>query len=168
MPLVTTDEVEALISPGIETDALEDVIAREEAWLARKIGPLTGMRTVTLRPDLASGPLTLRRPAASVLVTMGEGGLVEATLGSDGLTILPPSLTRWVNPVVVTFTPTDEAEVKRAVIDLVRLAVTTSPYSQEGSEGHSYSRRYTPEFQREVIARRLVHRPKTASVSFLG
>ena len=47
----------------------------------------------------------------------------------------------WTGPsVVVTYTPDDGDAVKRALVDLVRLTVTASPFVSEDAGGYSYQR----------------------------
>lgn len=143
--LLDPDHVAALMSPGIDTSDLVLVIEREEDWLANDpvdgIGPLVGERTDVLW--VAPGddrPLLLARPTAAVEIV-------------DGGTPVPPDDVRlldgtriervgaWRGPTVaVTSTPSDQHSVERVLLELVRLTLSASPYQQESSEGHSYTR----------------------------
>ncbi len=141
MPVVTLDEIRALVPNGLASVDLLGVIEREEAAFARVIGPLTGSRTLTLYDVAADGAFHLRRPVASVTIT-DNGVAVAASafrLVDDG-TVIQPISGAWLGPVAITFTPTDELEVKRVVIDLVRLALTETGFESESVGDHSYSR----------------------------
>lgn len=159
MSLLLLAEARALISTGLGDADLQGVIDREEAWLARRIGALTGSRTQTfhVRSADADDPLWLRRPTSAVTVTdngvattavrlLRDGSMVESTAGS------------WTGPVAVTYTPTDPEEVRRAIVALVRLSVSDSAYDSETIGDYSYSRERSPAAQREAIVRDLVPR----------
>src|SRR4051812_15402423 len=72
MSLVSPAQVRALVDTDLSDPDLADVIAREEAALARAIGPLAGERTETMyiawHPDAHELPLALRRPTDAVTV----------------------------------------------------------------------------------------------------
>jgi hypothetical protein len=145
--LVSPDTIEALMAPGIDSTALQSLINRQEAWLARQIGPLVGERTQ--RIYVAPGDydaLILQRATDAVSVIDGD------PRAEPPPTELDPSLVRlvgerrlekagpWSGPEVhATYTPTDELEVEEAVIDLCRIVLAASPYQTEASEGHSYT-----------------------------
>lgn len=143
--LLDPDHVAALMSPGIDTSDLVLVIEREEDWLANDpvdgIGPLVGERTDVLW--VAPGddrPLLLARPTTAVEVV--DGGVAvppdEIRL-LDGIRVERGGA--WRGPsVAVTSTPSDQAAVERVLLELVRLTLSASPYQQESSEGHSYTR----------------------------
>lgn len=152
--LVSIAEVRALVRSRLSDTDLQAVIDREEAWLAGKVGTLTGERTDTYRPDLGNTPLYLRRRAPSVVVT--DDG---ATLVADTDYLFTPSTgmirrVSWVEPVppwreqplawrgVVTVksTPSDAAAVKRAVIELVRGTVGETGMDSETIGDYSYTR----------------------------
>ena len=47
----------------------------------------------------------------------------------------------WRGPTVaVTSTPSDQSAVERVLLELVRMTLSSSPYAQESSDGHSYTR----------------------------
>jgi hypothetical protein len=169
MSIVDVAEVEALISPGLEAEALQGVIDREEDWLATDavvgIGPLTGERTQTIWVQAGyADPLLLRRPTSPTAGGSGEEFAVVdggVTLTPDQYALTGPArLERiggsWQGPKVeVTSTPTDLQSVRRAILELCRLTLTASPFAQESTEGHSSSRSVPVEAQREAIARKL-------------
>jgi hypothetical protein len=47
--MLTTAQARALITTSLSDQDLDEVIAREEAWLARRIGPLEGERVETFQ-----------------------------------------------------------------------------------------------------------------------
>ncbi len=122
MALTTVAEVRALVDSDLSDDDLQDVIEREEAWLAQRVGRLAGPRTAVFRNTQRYEVLRLPRPAASIDVASG-GNVVTANLSDDGYQI-DPGLNWWLAPVAVTWTPADEQIVRRGVIELVRLMVT--------------------------------------------
>lgn len=140
MSLVTLGDVRALVKSGLSDPDLQAVIDREEAWLASRIGALTGERTDTFTPG-ADAPLYLRRQAASVVLT--DAGVAVA---ADQFTFTPSAgqirriYGSWKGPVTVTYTPTDSATVARAVIELVRGTTTETGYESESMGDYSYSR----------------------------
>ena len=163
--VVTVAQVKAVVSTDMSDADLEDVIAREEAWLARRIGPLAGEREQTcylIDSDLDM-PLYLTRPVDEVTVTDYDVELDPALvrLLANG-TMVERADRGWEGPIVVlTFTPNDELEVQRAVIELVRISVSTTPFESERIGEYSYSRgagtaARTPALLREEIVRELL------------
>lgn len=158
--LLDPDHVAALMSPGIDGDDLMLVIEREEDWLANDpvdgIGQLAGERSDVLWVTPGDDrPLLLARPTAAVEVIDGgvpvPGGeirLLDGTrLERDGA---------WHGPTVtVTSTPTDQKAVERVLLELVRLTLSSSPYAQESSDGHSYTRPADLGVTRSRLARSL-------------
>lgn len=140
---VTTDEVRVLVDTPLTDPQLEDVIARESAWLTRRIGLLDGERTEIAYPADCDRdkPLLLRRPTDAVVVTDDGTELAEATvrLVSDG-TAIERTDGPWRGTVAIAYTPNDEAEVASALIELVRLVVTETGYVSERIGEYSYSR----------------------------
>lgn len=126
----------------------QDIIDEQEAWLARRIGTLVGARTETFRVGLGgtSAKLGLARPTDSVSVVDGS-----VTLATDrtrlvdhgaSLILADVEISPWWNgPYVgVTYTPSDELEVRKAIFDLVGLAA--APLEKHTSEqigAYSYS-----------------------------
>lgn len=136
--MLTVEQARALITTSLSDDDLEDVIAREEGWLARRIGPLDGERTETF-PEayFADGEetLRLRRPTADVTVEDTAGAVTVSLRGWSDVVRDEGS---WSGDVTVTYTPSDEVEVERAIITLVRLALTESGYTGETVGTHAY------------------------------
>ncbi len=156
--VVSVDDVRALVASGLTTAQLQAVIDREEAALARRIGPLAGPRTVTYQQGGGS-TLRLQRPARAVSV--GEGGIALGSsafaLLSDGRSILRTGASWWSSPTAVTYTPDDLAEVRRVVIELVRLTVNQTGYESEQVAGE-YSYKALPAGEREALIRSLLPR----------
>jgi hypothetical protein len=118
----------------------QDIIDEQEAWLARRIGLLVGDRTETFRVGLGgtSAKLALARPADSVTVVDGA-----VTLDADrtrlvdhgaSLILADVEVSPWWNGpyVSVTYEPSDELEVRKAIFDLVGLSAT--PLEKHKSE----------------------------------
>jgi len=145
-------EVRALVRSRLSDPDLQVVIDREEAWLAGRVGPLTGERTDTFTPGLGDTPLYLRRRAESVVLTddgrtlaaseflfTPSTGMIRRIVGylSD-----PPRYLyvagAWQGTVTATYTPADEADVKLAVIALVRIALNESGYQSETIGDYAY------------------------------
>ena len=158
--LLDPDHVAALMSPGIDSGDLVHVIEREEDWLANDpvdgIGQLVGERTNVLW--VAPGddrPLLLARPTAAVEVV--DGGV---PVSPDAVRLLGGARVErdgaWRGPsVLVTSTPSDQSAVERVLLELVRLSLTSSPYTQESSDGHSYTRPTDLTVTRTRLARSL-------------
>jgi hypothetical protein len=158
--LLDPDHVAALMSPGIEAADLVLVIEREEDWLANDpvdgIGQLLGSRVDTIWVSPGDDrPLLLARPTAAVEVV--DGGVAVA--GGDVYLLGGTRIERvgaWRGPAVaVTSTPSDQQAVERVLVELVRLTLSASPYEQESSEGHSYTRPTDPGVARARLARSL-------------
>jgi hypothetical protein len=151
---VSIAEVRALIKSRLSDSDLQDVIDREEAWLAGKVGTLTGERTETYRPSPGDQPVYLQRRAESVVVT--DDGV---TLVADTDYLFTPSTgmirrVSWVEPVppwrqqplawrgvvTVTSTPSDGAAVERAIIELIRGTVGETGLDSETIGDYSYTR----------------------------
>jgi hypothetical protein len=158
--LLDPDHVAALMSPGIDGDDLVHVIEREEDWLANDpadgIGQLVGERTDVLW--VAPGddrPLLLARPTAAVEVIDGGVPVPPDALRLLGAVRVERDGT-WRGPSVsVTSTPSDQSAVERVLLELVRLSLTSSPYTQESSDGHSYTRPADLTVTRTRLARSL-------------
>ena len=148
MSLITIAQARARNVPlPVDDTAAQDVIDEQEAWLARRIGPLTGSRAETFYVGLSEtrGKLGLRRHTDAVVVT-DAGAAVAADqyrLTDDGASIArvysAPSRW-WTGPyVTATYTPNDQAEVESALYDLVALASTPATgYASEQIGAYSY------------------------------
>lgn len=152
MSLVTKEQVRALVKQArrLPDPDLQDVIDREEAYLARRIGPLAGSRTLRFRrPTYSVETWALRLPRPTLIddVAVVDNGVVIAAAGVRLLgrgyiveragNLIPGSFS---GPVDVTFTPSDELEVVRVVIELVRLQTTETGFSSETIGGYTYQR----------------------------
>ena len=153
--LVSIAEVRALVKSAISDEDLEDVIDREESWLTGKIGTLTGERTDTFTPGIGDTPLYLSRQAPSVVLT-DAGRTMAASeflftpstgqirrIWSPDLTGTPPwrqLYLGWQGTVTARYTPSDEAAVKRAIIELARLTVGETGMASETMGTYSYTR----------------------------
>ncbi len=137
MSLTTEAEVRALVETALDDVSLQAVIDREEAWLARRIGPLSGPRTVTYRYPDVRGVIQLDRPTDAVTVT---DNAVATPIYLDGYAIERQS-GYWTGPVSITSTPNDLDEVKRAVIQLVSLTLRgPNDLASEQIGSYSYQR----------------------------
>lgn len=161
MSLVSVAEVRALVETTLGDVDLQDVIDREEDSVARRIGPLSGPRTITIPfPDRLTA-FHLPRPAKDVTLTESGVSSTFRVLSDGGI---ERTTGYWYGPVAVTFTPIDTIEVKRVVIELVRIVVTDTGYASESAGPFSYSRGGTTAEMRAALIRGL--RPK-ASIGVL-
>jgi hypothetical protein len=176
MSLVTVAEVRALVSTDLSDDDLQDVIDREEAELAHRIGPLTGARTETFTPDHSAHRLYLRRPTNAVTVT-SDGEAV--TLGDDDGeyrlvkhgSALHLNNNTWGGTVTAAYTPNDELRVRRVLIELIRLTTTETGYVSERIGQYSYSKAQTPgasQATREALIQTLIPTLGLASMRLQG
>ena len=147
--LVSIAEARALVRSRLSDSDLQAVIDREEAWLAGKVGVLTGERTDTWQPGIGDTPLYLPRRAESVVLTDDGESLVADTdylfTPSTGMIrrivgYLYGSPSYWQGTVTATWTPSDEAAVKRAVIELVRGTVGETGFDSETIGDYAYTR----------------------------
>lgn len=176
MSLVSVAEVQALVSTELSDDDLQDVIDREEAELAARIGPLTGARTETFYPDHAAERLYLQRRTDAVTVT-SDGTAI--TLGDDDGeyrllgrgSILNFNANTWGEVVTAAYTPNDELRLKRVLIELIRLTTTETGYVSERIGQYSYQRAQTPgavESTREALIRSLLPNLGHGSIRLRG
>lgn len=146
-PHVTpVDDVRALVSTTLTDEQLGDIIGREEAWLARRIGQLIGERTETF--PLAGYrrvqyEVRLRRPTDVVEVTDNDAAITDVILTHDGWRVAKNlGAGSFIGPVTVTYTPTDDAEVRSVLIDLIRLTIAaggvTPGFKSESIGDYSY------------------------------
>jgi len=160
MSLLTLAEARALISTSLGDVAFQGVIDREEAWLARRIGALSGARTQTFHVRVADAddPLWLRRPTSAVTVADNGVATTAIRLLRDG-TVVEKTTGSWTGPVAVTSTPNDAEEVRRVIVELIRIGVSASAYAAETIGDYSYSRGAdSPASQRDALVRDLVPR----------
>lgn len=143
MAYLSAAEVTARITTSRPTSVVENIIDEEEAWLARRIGPLTGARTETFQDLEPDAVLRLRRPTNAVTVTDDGDALTDVELRWRG-TRVARTVGSWVGDVAVTYTPNDEQEVRRVLFDLIRLALTddgsaTGAFQSESIGDYSYT-----------------------------
>lgn len=121
--------------------AAQNILDETEAWLARRIGPLTGDRTETFYTSVyrTSGALGLKRFTDAVTVIDGALSATQQVdpdhlrIVQEGAAVtrsaLAPS-SYWRGPYIkVTYEPNDLLEVTRALYQLASLEV--SPESGE-------------------------------------
>lgn len=133
--VLSVEEARALVTTSLSDASLEDVIVREEAFLRRRIGPLTGLRTETFVSSIGDETLELYRRTGSVVVVDDVGDVTDLAL--RGWSDVVRTSGSWNGAPIVTYEPSDEDEIRKALIDLVRLAVTESGYAQEAAGGYS-------------------------------
>jgi hypothetical protein len=162
---VRLSQVRALVRSRLDDSDLQDVIDREESWLATKIGALAGERTDTFHPGTTNTPIYLPRRAESVVVTdagipvaaadlvftPSTGCIRRAVIDNPWPTNGPvpfgysepgvePYYPRWNGAVAVTWTPSDGAAVTRAIIELVRGTVGETGMESETIGDYQYTR----------------------------
>lgn len=159
--MLTVQEARALITTSLSDEDLEDVIEREEDWLARRIGPLDGERVETFVSRDGDEVLRLMRPASEVVVQDGRGAVTDYRLRrwSDVAPGSDSAVLSWQGDVLVTYVPDDASEVKRSLITLVRLTLQESAYSGETTQGFSYSASLQEQRQQRYTAWRSLLRP---------
>jgi hypothetical protein len=127
--------------------AAQNILDETEAWLARKIGPLTGDRTETFYAGVysVSGALGLKRFTDAVTVTDGGSAVdpSQVRLVREGAavthTYVAPSAI-WRGPYIgVTYEPNDLLEVTRALYALVELELSPEAGEITGETIGSYS-----------------------------
>lgn len=160
--MLTVDEARALVTTSLSDADLADVISRQEAWLARRVGPLDGQRTETFVTPDGDEVLHLQRPGQSDSMTVSdEGGAVTAVALRGWSDVVRTDSISWDTPVTVAYTPSDEDEVKEALLTLVRLAVTESGFNSESQQGYSYSHDHGMRRRMRWEAWRQLLRPRT-------
>lgn len=163
MSLLSVEEFENVVGTGADETTIQDVIDREEAQLAHDLGgELAGEREETYRPGVGyDGPVYLRRYTDAVEVTdagaavtarlIGKGGAIERADGA------------WQGDVVVTYTPSDEARLKRALTELVRDIIVPDRDREAGTardDRDAIARR-----RRAILVRDLRPSPRHGTVS---
>lgn len=169
--VLSLTEARDLIGTALDDAALNRVIAAEESWLERRIGKLSGPRTQAtfVSPYDVMNTLLLIRPTAE-----DGSGITAVTDGTNTVSLSDVRVVKrgtgieriagwWVattdlqfGPVKVTYIPNDLAEVKSALIDLVRLRLPDPGLQSESVEGYSYTRAPASRATRDRIARDLL------------
>src|SRR5437660_5288174 len=160
MSVVSVEDVEGVMSTGLDPAVLQKVIDREEDWLANDqqngIGQLVGARTQTVyRSQGSLDPIYLARPTLAIAVVEGTQILDPTEVVLVGRMRVEHKRGFWnAASIAVTYDPSDALQVEAAILELVQLRISSSPFSQESSEGgHSYSRPVNVQQQRVSIAR---------------
>ena len=140
------------LGEDLSDDALQDAIDEEEAWLARRIGPLLGLRTqrfslAYLRPTTSEVHLARPTILDSSFAPTIDGTLLEAEgyelrPGGWVLALLPEG-TRYGGILEVASVPSDENEVRRALKELLGLQL-----GKVGASGISMEQMGTYMYQR--------------------
>jgi hypothetical protein len=141
MSLVVLADAQARVGDSVTQDMINGV----EEWLATQIGPLTGERTETFylserrNLDIVDG-LWLSRRTDSVELTNDGTALTDVTdfrLLNGILVLHVPLGASWLNTIVATYTPNDEASVTEAIIGLLTYA--TLPMNLQSVRIGAYS-----------------------------
>lgn len=138
--MLSVAEARAVITTSLSDSDLGDAIEREEAYLARRVGPLDGARTETFIVSDGDEVLNLQRPGTIDTVTDDTGALTDYEARGWSDVVLTAGA--WQGSVEVAYTADDADEVKRAAITLVRLALSESGYLTEGAEGYTVTSDY--------------------------
>lgn len=126
MSLVLLADAQARAGDSVTQDMIDGV----EEWLVTQIGPLTGERTETFflserrNLDTVDG-LWLSRRTDSVDLTNDGTALTDVTdyrLFGGILVVHEPLGASWLNTIIATYTPNDEAIVTEAIIGLLTFA----------------------------------------------
>lgn len=160
MALLTADQIREHADTDLGDDALDRIIAAEEAEIVREHGPSgTTNATGHYTPPSAATTIVLDRKASSIVSIVERTGTDADTIDAaayrlegDGRTVrrLPDSIdgnSYWAERVDVTYTPVaDDDRRTMALVDLVKLrlaftgnlrvqagdaAVTAADYARE-------------------------------------
>ena len=163
MALVTLEETRAVIDTALTDAQLSAVIAREEAELIRLCGAHgDGSTAIVERHNGGGADLFLaRRPASVTSVAELYLGSTATTLTASQYYLRPggvlsrlPSGIPWGGGgvwgtgngyvVTVTYVPEDDRPLRRQVLlELIRIALSQSPYTQETAASAAGSHSYT-------------------------
>jgi hypothetical protein len=146
--MLEVEALRALVTTSVADADLEEIIAREESWLAHQIGQLEGSRVEHFRPT-GSAMLRLSRRTADATVT--DSGTAVTTMAlrpwSD-VVLTDYAAWSYLAEVEVEYTPDDELDVQRALITLVGLTLAASPWA--GQTSGPYSATVNPAEQRRM------------------
>jgi hypothetical protein len=158
--LVVLATAQARAGAGV-TQAMID---EEEAWLADRIGPLTGERTETfflparLRGIVDALYLSRKTDAVDTFSSDGDNLVVDTDWRLFANYIVErvgTSTASWDDPLVITYTPNDESIVKGVLYDL--LAYRQLPANLQSIRIGQYSETYgtggTDPVRRSLLAR---------------
>jgi hypothetical protein len=137
MSLLTVAEVRAAITTSLSDDALQSVIDQQEAWLARRIGPLDGERTqhfLNLRPTQI---IHLQRPTSAITVEEDAVAVADVELRRNSWRVARTSGS-WAAEADITYEPNDLLEVQRALLEgLIPLALTATGMPSAGYQSET-------------------------------
>lgn len=135
---------------GMETADLNDAIEDEERWLARIIGPLTGTLTYT-RVGGGYATIYLPRSVSAVTLVTDAGITLDPTYYIvDGRVVYAPGYL-WTGPIVITATLDDEAAVRLALVDLLRIRLGSTGHASETGNDYSYADQQTAAQKRSDV-----------------
>lgn len=169
MSLASLEDARARVATDLGDPELQLIIDAEEAELAARIGPLTGEIEQSYSFELADqiDSLYLARPADPTTLVL-EDPTGTAIAGGD-LRLswhnrrIQRAIGLFVGPALATYTPTDGAAVRRAIVDLVRIATTDPTVDSETIGSYTYRRATITmadlEAARERVYGRLLQRP---------
>ncbi len=178
MTLLTADEFRAYVETALSDAALEGMLAAAETEIDMAAGPLGS--TVALF-DGGTRVVVLGRPASAFTSVTETWGSDVTTLGADDYLVHPGGYilervntgsnprSRWWGRVTVTYTPTDDEELRKDVQrELVSLAVN-SPAGLSSKTIGSWTEQYRQsaegnEDERDAILARLSPGPSLVIV----
>jgi hypothetical protein len=149
--LITIAEVRAVVSSALDDPTLQTIIDSEEAEFVHRFGAIadgTTARTETLKPYNHT-LVFCSRPIASISSVQERLAITSdlSTVGATAYRVRPNrgqlirAIGIWGWEVAVTYVAVDERDrVKRALIELVRLALSQTAMQAENIAGeYSYS-----------------------------
>lgn len=148
MSVTSVEAVQAIVSEArrLANDPVQDVIDREEAFLAHELrAPLAGVRTQRVWVQRAGGAcsgINLMRPTDAIDELRDN----DVVIDDDRIRLLATGTLveldgPWTGPLVeIDYTPNDEAQIVRVVIELCRLTLTETAYNAEDLGGYKYQR----------------------------
>jgi hypothetical protein len=151
-----------------DDDVAQDIIDEQEAWLARRIGLLTGSRTETFYVGVGEtrGKLGLARYTDDVTLTDGNVAVDADTIrlvdrGAGVVRAYAAATRWWTGPyVAATYEPNDQLLVESALYDLVALKLQpVTGFTSEQMGAYSYQKgtgATSLEGQRRAIAASLL------------
>lgn len=140
------------LGKGLEDADLRELIEREETYLARLIGPLTGDLVQTF-PGGGFATLRLRRTISAIDEITDYGSTVSPTvytLDDSGQRIYAPGYW-WTGPIVVTGPLADVEIIRGLVADLVKQRLIDTGHISESTPDYSYSNAIAPEVRRRQL-----------------
>ena len=156
--MLELDTARALITTSLDDDQLTEAITREEAWLARRVGPLSGSRTELFVPSDGDERLLLRRPTEAVSIIDDSGAVSLYDL--RGWADVVRTSGAWSGEVLIDYDPSDADEVVRVLVTLLRLTLGESAYTAQAAQGYSSSVSVVEQKRSRYAALRSLMRPR--------